>query len=235
MEIKVMTADELAKTEFSAEHITELHYKAKSNLSSAIDAAIEVGEELQKAKTALQHGAYLPWIESNLPFDERTAQRYVKMYLNNSELKKLQPSSLSEAYGILTEPKEEPEEDVKIEAYIKADDYDEEEGDELDPVVAIEPIYSKYPYWKELEQSIKQMNDTYKKLSSKRDHTTPQSVGFMIGNLKEMAMRLEEWNPDNLFDCPRCGGTQQIPSDAGPTTCPVCIHGKVGPYRKTEL
>ena len=41
---------------------------------------IEIGRRLREAKELLDHGQWLPWLEKETEFSERTAQRYMRVF-----------------------------------------------------------------------------------------------------------------------------------------------------------
>lgn len=42
-------------------------------------SVFEIGKLLINAKTEISHGAFLPWVDENLPFKQRTAQLYMRL------------------------------------------------------------------------------------------------------------------------------------------------------------
>ena len=53
--------------------------RANAAHAAGIDRFIEAGRALIDAKAQLQHGEWLPWIEKNLDFSIKTAQRYIRV------------------------------------------------------------------------------------------------------------------------------------------------------------
>jgi len=209
--------------------IVRMHEEAGKHLGNALHCAIQAGRELAKAKEEMGHGAFGSWVSEALPFDVRTAQRYMAMYAHADEFDNIEPASLSEAYKLIETPKERTE-------YVAPDE--ETEPEEKEPLSSPPPLESDlYEYWPILNRAIAAMNTQYLKLNALRDHTTPIALGYMIGNLKEMADRLEQWDPEYLFDCPKCNGTMQIEDENSGhmTTCSLCVDGKIGPYKLTDM
>lgn len=94
-------------------------------------------------------------------------------------------------------------------------------------------------YWKPLRAMIAEMEHTYIGLAKRRNATTPAALGAMIGNIKEMVVRLQSWDPRQMADCPSCKGTGKlVTSNAnGEETaviCLNCLNGKVGLSKKSE-
>jgi len=55
------------------------HEAAFGSAREALEHARRAGELLLEAKAALKHGEWLPWIESNCKFGERTARNYMQL------------------------------------------------------------------------------------------------------------------------------------------------------------
>jgi len=66
---------------------------------------LRIGDLLVQQKQKLPHGHFTKWIEENLPFTTRTAQNYMKVFLNKEHLKNENISLLSDAYNILKLPR----------------------------------------------------------------------------------------------------------------------------------
>jgi len=83
-------------------------------LKATLQKAIEAGRLLFETKSNLQHGQFGKWIENNLPFTERTARNYIKLYHNRVKIKGV--SGLNEAYKLIikTETVSDLEEWVKL-------------------------------------------------------------------------------------------------------------------------
>jgi len=84
--------------------INNLHSEIGGYLKMTLDKAIRVGELLQEVKEGLKHGAWLPWVEENLSFDLRSAQRYMKVAANKAVLESDSVSYLTEAYNLIEAP-----------------------------------------------------------------------------------------------------------------------------------
>jgi hypothetical protein len=100
-----------------------------------VDSAIRIGELLRVQKDSLNHGEWLPWIKKHLPFDARTAQRYMRAFENRVLLKNDSVSHLSEAYHLLEAPlKTERERQLEKcrEMYRETLEFFQEETDFLD-------------------------------------------------------------------------------------------------------
>jgi DnaJ-class molecular chaperone len=56
---------------------------------------------------------------------------------------------------------------------------------------------------------------------------TPAGLSWFVGNMLEMADRIDTWQPPNMTDCPVCKGTMSVEGHP----CSICIQGKTGLYR----
>ncbi|WP_061286501.1 DUF3102 domain-containing protein [Leptospira interrogans] len=93
-----------------AEKISMLHISIETNIKNAIRNAIKIGELLIEKKSMLGHGKFIPWIATNLPFSERTAQRYIKLFENRDLLNTTPVSDLKSAYKLLSSTDHEEKE-----------------------------------------------------------------------------------------------------------------------------
>lgn len=96
--------NEVARTR--VQEITTLHNEISGYLRVTLDKAVRIGELLTEQKNELKHGEFIPWAEDNLPFDIRTAQRYMRVYRKKPELKYDSVSYLTEAYSKLASRQE---------------------------------------------------------------------------------------------------------------------------------
>jgi hypothetical protein len=90
----------------AASEINRLHFENIEAARTTIQRAMRIGELLSQMKSKLRHGEWLPWLEANVAFDARTAQRYVKVYENRDRLKNDSVSYLKDAYRILVDNEE---------------------------------------------------------------------------------------------------------------------------------
>lgn len=101
----------MQKTEITQSKITELkqiHAELEQVGRTVLEKAIRAGEILTDVKAGLEHGQWLPWLETNMPFTDRTAARYMRVYERREELKFDSVSNLADAYRLLTDAKPEP-------------------------------------------------------------------------------------------------------------------------------
>lgn len=71
---------------------------------------IEIGRRLIRAKELLPHGDWLPWLEQEVEFSERTAQRFMKVAESYSNPTPVSDLGLSKALSLLVLPEAEREE-----------------------------------------------------------------------------------------------------------------------------
>lgn len=83
--------------------ITELHEEIKTLMINSLEKAFTIGQLLEEQKKELPHGEFIPWIEKNLPFGDRTARNYITVYKNKDILKRKAVSDLNNAYIFLRE------------------------------------------------------------------------------------------------------------------------------------
>jgi hypothetical protein len=86
--------------------IIKLHEQVQTNLNKTLNDAIRIGELLTLKKQELGHGNFGNWIKSSLPFTDRTARNYIKVYSNQNELKMESVSDLKGAYKLLKASKD---------------------------------------------------------------------------------------------------------------------------------
>jgi hypothetical protein len=76
--------------------IIECHNGVHGSMKQALDYALEAGQLLTEVKEELQHGEFLPWLKENMPFEQPTAWRYMKLYEYQNKL--FSVNNLQEAY-----------------------------------------------------------------------------------------------------------------------------------------
>ena len=91
--------------------IIKLHEQVQANLKRTLEDAIRIGELLNLKKQELGHGNFGDWIKSSLPFTDRTARNYIKVYSKQNELKMESVSDLQGAYKLLKAPQKHSDDD----------------------------------------------------------------------------------------------------------------------------
>lgn len=102
-----MVTELLNKAEVSrVQEITALHNEIGSYLKMSLEKAIRIGELLVEQKDNMGHGGFTSWVESNLPFTDRTARNYMRLFRQRDELKTETVSDLgvTGGYRMLTAP-----------------------------------------------------------------------------------------------------------------------------------
>ena len=90
------------------EVVTEEAREAKAQITPGF---LDLGARLNEAKEMLQHGEWLPWLEREMQFSERTAQKFMALareYEGNPQL--ASDLGSEKAFALLALPKEEREE-----------------------------------------------------------------------------------------------------------------------------
>jgi len=87
--------------------INKLHGKILNSLKMSLGKGIRIGELLAEQKENLKHGEFTAWVNCNLPFTDRTARNYMRLFQERDRLKTENVSVLKDAYELLIEHKEE--------------------------------------------------------------------------------------------------------------------------------
>ena len=91
-------------TQERVDEIKALHAEIAGHFRQSLEKAIRIGELLSEQKAALRHGEFTAWITRNLPFTDRTARSYMRVYENRDRLKTESVSDLTTAYRLLAAP-----------------------------------------------------------------------------------------------------------------------------------
>ena len=83
--------------------IIALHKEITEAARATLDKAITLGELLRQEKERLGHGNWLTWLKGNVPFTERTARNYIRLYEHRDRLKSETVSDLTAAYQMLAD------------------------------------------------------------------------------------------------------------------------------------
>jgi Protein of unknown function (DUF3102) len=85
----------------TAEEINRLHRDLQALAMQSLDHAIRIGELLSQVKRQLPRGRWIPWLNSNVKFSERTARNYISVFEHRMALKSARVADLTEAYKLL--------------------------------------------------------------------------------------------------------------------------------------
>ena len=90
-----------------AQQINEEHQKVTEALKAGLEHAVRAGELLIQTKEKVAHGKWLPWLEENCKFSERTAQAYMRVAREFPKLKAQRVADLSfrQTIALLQQPK----------------------------------------------------------------------------------------------------------------------------------
>jgi len=106
----VMMQEEKRVAMTPAQEIRKLHQEIKELLQDSLEKAFRIGEILAEYKRDLKHGEFIGWVNENLPFGDRQARNYMRLYLNRDELreaaKRQLVSDLKSGIQYLAEPLE---------------------------------------------------------------------------------------------------------------------------------
>lgn len=98
-----------------AVRLRELHGEIVMLVCATLEKAIEAGEILTEVKESLPHGEFTAWVKKEMSFTIRTAQNYMKVYVNRERLKSESVSFLGNAYKLLeTSKTDEAEESIEV-------------------------------------------------------------------------------------------------------------------------
>ena len=95
----------MKEIENRVEEIGRLHSGILTSLKRSLSDGIRIGELLAEQKGILKHGDFMAWVNENLPFTDRTARNYMRLFQERDRLKTETVSDLKEAYGLLIEHK----------------------------------------------------------------------------------------------------------------------------------
>ena len=85
----------------AVEEINRLHRDLEALAMQSLEHAIRIGDLLTQIKAQLPHGRWIPWLNSNVKFSERTARNYISVFENRLALKSARVADLTEAYKLL--------------------------------------------------------------------------------------------------------------------------------------
>ncbi len=112
--------------------IVKFHNGIKIKLRQSIVDAIQIGEFLSQTNNELGHGYFLLLILNNLPFTDRRARRYMRMYQNKNKimvnLKTNSVPDLTSPYHLLEIPKKMPGVTEYLDYIIRQDNGIDPEG-----------------------------------------------------------------------------------------------------------
>ncbi len=84
-----------------ANEIARLHGEITSRAHDIITDSIQIGKLLTQAKDRLHHGEWLPWVRKSLPFSERTARVYMRIFRERDRIKSAAAADLRSALRLI--------------------------------------------------------------------------------------------------------------------------------------
>lgn len=154
------------------DEIRQLHQMNQKDIldlsNNILSRAIRIGELLVELKSERKHGNWEEWIVSNLPFGERQAQKYIRVYKQQDKLKansEFAFDSLNSISKYLANPNLENMEDKKIAK-------DKPLKDTLKAVRKGKPVEKKnlielqYTYHNKIDKLKTKIDNIYKKLEN---------------------------------------------------------------------
>ncbi|MCW7475543.1 DUF3102 domain-containing protein [Leptospira levettii] len=100
----------VSKSDQTVKRIIELHESVLGGMKNVLQNAMVLGEELLRIKEDLGHGNWIPWIEQNLPFSERSARNYISIFKNRELLNRQPIADLKSAIKFLSDGTQEEKE-----------------------------------------------------------------------------------------------------------------------------
>ncbi len=174
--------------------ISSLHNEIIGYLKTSLDKAIRIGQLLTEQKDSLKHGEFTKWISENLPFADRTARRYMRIYNNKDKLKTDRVSDLTSGYRFLTEKREKSFKSMSMQELA---DYGKEQL-ALQSSRAVDSLYATRELGKriiEAEAEGKEAKRINKEIKKLRD--VIKELDLIAEKDREWQQRFKEWD-DNL-------------------------------------
>src|SRR5258707_15371620 len=89
-------------TSSTVDRINRRHRRGLDFGKRALEEAINIGCELYDANASIPHWQWLPWVEANLEFTDRTASRYMRLWDRRGYLKQTGGVQFCEGYFSVT-------------------------------------------------------------------------------------------------------------------------------------
>jgi hypothetical protein len=106
--------------------LLQLHDEVVCAARMSLPKAIRAGEILLGFKKKAGHGNWLQWLEDNVPFSDRTARNYMRVFEHRAELRAETISDLTMAYRLLAAPVDTNDDDDDGEQRSEANDATED-------------------------------------------------------------------------------------------------------------
>lgn len=82
----VRLGSESRELDSTVKKIVNLYNGIKENFEDTFEKAKKIGEILSQEKEKIEHGKFTEWVENNLPFGIRQAQKYMKIHENKQTI-----------------------------------------------------------------------------------------------------------------------------------------------------
>jgi hypothetical protein len=89
----------LTPYESAIDEINDLHGQIDNLAKIAVEKAIRIGQLLTEKRNICAHGEFLPWLQANVQFSQKTAYRYISLYANREKVVRV--TNLAEAYRLV--------------------------------------------------------------------------------------------------------------------------------------
>lgn len=102
---------ETLSAEPAVKKITNLYKAVSENMQDSLEKLSEIGKLLTEQKENTEHGKFTEWVEKNLPFGIRQAQKYMRLFENGNLLinansnSLLEINSLEDSLKLISNPK----------------------------------------------------------------------------------------------------------------------------------
>jgi ParB/RepB/Spo0J family partition protein len=210
-----------------ANHDEEVAYLITKNMArvKTNEEKIREGIRLKEAYTALNlPGRVNDKVAETIGMSRRSFEKGAEVVSVIDELAEKDPAAAAELRARLGKGIDGA---IKDAFNKKLDDIVTESIDEAEDEAAEASENMKYFYEHTLSVAKRGLEFAYAKLAARRNQTTPTALGNFIGNLKQMAERIETWDRDKMEPCQVCKGTGK--NEDG-NICTICVDGKHGRY-----
>lgn len=82
--------------------IKELHSQIMKDSKDSLQRAIKLGGILSDYKDTVGHGHFVEWINTSLPFSERTSRNYMSLFRHKDKIQEQKITSLLQAYKLIS-------------------------------------------------------------------------------------------------------------------------------------
>lgn len=183
---------ELSK-DSKVQRIIECHNGIQQSMIDALNYATEAGELLTEQKKRIGHGNFLPWLKANMPFSQKTAWNYMKLYEHQNKLENI--TNLQDAYYQIEnleaqEKKQKEQENRKKILEFKETGEKPKSWDRS----------TSYQYKKEQDEEAYQQRkqEAYKPKDSSKPKITQEEINEALNITNRLSKQIEENHQLNL-------------------------------------